>query len=92
MSDAKRMPASRVDELICGWSMMTGHAFKEADLNSLVDLIAQESEKSVAALEAENAELKAATTYEECGCGAQCGDPDSDDMHYRRVRPSGETK
>lgn len=32
----------RVDELICGWSMMTGHSFKEEELNGLVDLLADD--------------------------------------------------
>lgn len=29
----------RVDELVCNWSLMTGHAFSEQELNSLVDLL-----------------------------------------------------
>ncbi len=41
------MKPARVDELICGWSMMTGHSFSEVELNSLVDLISQETEKGV---------------------------------------------
>ncbi len=29
----------RVDELICGWSTIHGHSFKEEELNSLVHLL-----------------------------------------------------
>ena len=35
----------RVDELICNWSMMTMHSFKEEEINSLVDLIADDFKK-----------------------------------------------
>jgi hypothetical protein len=43
------MKPEEVDKLICGWSMMTGHGFKDDDLNSLVDLIALKSQEAVKA-------------------------------------------
>jgi hypothetical protein len=29
----------RVDELVCNWSMMTGHSFTEQELDSLIDIL-----------------------------------------------------
>lgn len=41
------MKPEKVDKLICDWSLKTGHAFQEKELNSLVELISSESEKEV---------------------------------------------
>lgn len=38
------MKPQLLDELICAWSMRTGHGFRAKDLDSLVDLISDATE------------------------------------------------
>ena len=52
------MTPERVDELICGWSMMMGKSFTEEELNSLVDLVAKESNAELEAVEADLKQYK----------------------------------
>jgi len=38
------MTKRQVDKIICDWSMATGHSFTEEELNSLVDILAEDKE------------------------------------------------
>lgn len=47
------MKAERLDKLICDWSLRTGHGFRAKDLDSLVDLLADETEAELEELRRE---------------------------------------
>lgn len=61
MSEVKLIDAQkRIDKLICNWSMASGHAFTEDNLNSLVDMIADYHFAALDQAQAESARLRAA--------------------------------
>jgi hypothetical protein len=47
------MKPRELDELICEWSMRTGHGFRQHELDSLVDLISEATEAELEDLRAE---------------------------------------
>lgn len=48
------MKPREVEHLICEWAMRTGHGFRQRDIDSLVDMISEETEAELEDLRAVN--------------------------------------